>query len=174
MCALRLHSQPLVPSRMTLPLQHNSPTHLSAHSSSHAPLQLVSHKSWNLMSMWQVRKAMLLHKLVYVLGFIFIFRKLIRKFYFLKIPSSILMYVPCILYSLLFRPTNAQYILYIKMNVCFFACLFVCMYGTYTNSHFWTNLNQTFHTSPPWSGRDHRVCMDPKFLTSLTFWVIFL
>jgi len=23
-------------------------------------------------------------------------------------------------------------------------------------------------------GRDHRVCMDPKFLSSLTFWVLFL
>ena len=26
--------------------------------------------------------------------------------------------------------------LYIKMNVCFFLSFFVCMYGTYTNSHF--------------------------------------
>ena len=51
------------------------------------------------------------------------------------------------------------------MNV----CLFVCVYGTYTNLYFWTDLNQTLHTSPPWSGRDRRVCMDPKFLTSLTF-----
>jgi hypothetical protein len=48
------------------------------------------------------------------------------------------------------------------------------MYGTYTNSHFWTNLNQTLHTSPPWSGRDHRVCMDLKFSTSSTFWALFL
>jgi hypothetical protein len=51
------------------------------------------------------------------------------------------------------------------MNV----CLFFCMYGTYTNSHFWTDLNQTLHTSPPWSGRDRKVCMNPKFLTSSTF-----
>jgi hypothetical protein len=35
-----------------------------------------------------------------------------------------------------------------------FVCLFVCLYGTYTNSHFWTDLNQTLHTSSPWSGRD--------------------
>jgi hypothetical protein len=56
------------------------------------------------------------------------------------------------------------------MNV----CLFVCMYGTYTNSHFWTDLNQTLHMSPPWSGRDRRVCMDPKFLISLTFWALIL
>jgi hypothetical protein len=48
------------------------------------------------------------------------------------------------------------------------------MYGTYTNSHFWTDLNQTLHTSPPWSGRDYMVCMDPKFLTSSTFSVLFL
>jgi len=27
------------------------------------------------------------------------------------------------------------------------------MYGTYTNSHFLTDLHQTLHTSPPWSGR---------------------
>jgi len=39
------------------------------------------------------------------------------------------------------------------------------MYGTYTNPHFWTNLNQTLHTSPPSSGRDRRVCMVRKCLT---------
>jgi hypothetical protein len=39
----------------------------------------------------------------------------------------------------------------------------------YTNSHFWTDLNQTLLTSPPWSGRDRRVCTGPKFLTSSTF-----
>jgi len=50
-----------------------------------------------------------------------------------------------------------------------FVCLYVCMYGTFTNSHFWTDLNQTLHTSPPWSGRDRRVRMDLKFLTSSTF-----
>jgi len=51
--------------------------------------------------------------------------------------------------------------------------MFLCLYGTYTNSHFWTDLNQTLHTSRPWSGRDRRVCMDPKFLTSSTFWLLF-
>ena len=61
-----------------------------------------------------------------------------------------------------------QKILYIKMNVCIY------MYVPYTNSHFWADLNQTLHTSPPWSGRDRRVCMGPKFLTSSTFWTLFL
>jgi len=28
--------------------------------------------------------------------------------------------------------------------------------------------------SPPWSGRDRRVCMDPKFSTSSAFWTLFL
>jgi len=37
-----------------------------------------------------------------------------------------------------------------------FLCLYVCMYGTYTNSHFSTDLNQTLHTSPPWSGGGRR------------------
>ena len=58
------------------------------------------------------------------------------------------------------------------MFVCLYACMYVCMYGTYTNPHFSTDLNQTLHTSPPWSGRDRRVCSDPKFLTSSTFWVL--
>jgi hypothetical protein len=51
------------------------------------------------------------------------------------------------------------------MNV----CLFVWMSGTYTNSHFWTDLNQTLHTSPPLSGGGRGVYMDPKFLTFSTF-----
>jgi hypothetical protein len=56
-----------------------------------------------------------------------------------------------------------------------FVCLFVCLFvWNYTNSHFWTDLNQTLLTSPPWSGRDRRVCMDPKFSNSSTFWVFFL
>jgi hypothetical protein len=55
-----------------------------------------------------------------------------------------------------------------------FACLLVCMYGSCTNSHFWTDLNQTLHTSPPWSARDRRVGMYPKFLTSSTFSALFL
>jgi len=52
--------------------------------------------------------------------------------------------------------------------------MFVCMYGTYTNSHFWTDLNQTLHTSPPWSRGGRRVCMDQKFSTSSNFWALFL
>jgi hypothetical protein len=60
------------------------------------------------------------------------------------------------------------------MNVCLFVCMYVCIYGTHTNSHFWTDLNQTLHTSPPRSGRNRRVFMDPKFLTYSTFWALFL
>jgi hypothetical protein len=60
-------------------------------------------------------------------------------------------------------------ILYIKLNVSLCVCLFV----PYTNAHFWTSLNQTLHTAPPWSGRDGRVCMDPHFLTFLTFFLSF-
>jgi len=57
-------------------------------------------------------------------------------------------------------------ILYIKLNVCLFV--------PYINSHFWTNLNQTLHTSPPWSGRDRRVCMVRKCLTFSTFLAVFV
>ena len=59
--------------------------------------------------------------------------------------------------------------LYVYMYV----CMYVCMYGNYTNSHFRTDLNQTLHSLTPWSGRDRRVCMDPKFLTSSTFGFIY-
>ena len=52
-------------------------------------------------------------------------------------------------------------ILYIKMNVCLFV--------PYTNPHFWTDLNQTLHTSPQWSRRDRRVCMGPQYFTFPTF-----
>jgi len=55
------------------------------------------------------------------------------------------------------------YHLYIKLNVCLFV---PC-----TNLHFWTDFNQTSHTSPPWSGRDSRVCMVRKCMTFLTFFV---
>jgi hypothetical protein len=55
--------------------------------------------------------------------------------------------------------SNSSNILYIKLKVCSFVCLFV----PYTNPHFWTNLNHTLHTSPPWSGRDPRICMDPQY-----------
>jgi len=57
-------------------------------------------------------------------------------------------------------------ILYIKMD----GCLFV----PYTNPHFWTDRNQTLHTSPPWSGRDRRVCMDPQYFTFPTFSTYFV
>jgi hypothetical protein len=42
-----------------------------------------------------------------------------------------------------------------------------CLYRTYTNPHFWTNLNQTLHTSPPWSGGGHG--MDPQYFNFPTF-----
>ena len=49
--------------------------------------------------------------------------------------------------------------------------MFVCKYVW--NLYKFTFLNQTLHTSPPWSGRDRRVCMGLKFLTSSTFWALF-
>jgi len=64
------------------------------------------------------------------------------------------------------RGNSWQEILYIKLNVCLFV--------PYTNSHFWTNLNQTLHISPPWSGRDCRVCMVRKCLTVSTFLTFFI
>jgi len=39
------------------------------------------------------------------------------------------------------------------------------MFVPHTNPHFWTDRNQTLHTSPPWSGRDRRVCMGLKYFT---------
>jgi len=45
----------------------------------------------------------------------------------------------------------------------------VCLFAPYTNPHFWADLNQTLHTSPPWSGRIRRVCMVRKCLTFSTF-----
>jgi hypothetical protein len=35
----------------------------------------------------------------------------------------------------------------------------LCFFLTCTDWYFWTNLNQTLHTSPSWSGRDRTVCM---------------
>jgi hypothetical protein len=70
------------------------------------------------------------------------------------------------------------WILYIKVKVCLFVCLFVCvfvcLFVPYTNSHFWTNLKQNLHSSPPWSGRDRRVCMVRKCLTFSTFLTFFV
>jgi len=48
------------------------------------------------------------------------------------------------------------------------------LFVPHTNSHFWTDLNQTLHTSPPWSGRDRRVWMVRKYLTFSIFFTIFV
>ena len=53
-------------------------------------------------------------------------------------------------------------------------CLFVCLFVPYTNPHFWTDRNQTSHTSPPWSGRDRRVWMGPQYFTFPTFSTYFV
>jgi len=53
-------------------------------------------------------------------------------------------------------------------------CLYVCKFVPYTNPHFWTDRNQTLHTSPPWSGRGHRVCMGPQYFTFPTFSAYFV
>jgi len=53
-------------------------------------------------------------------------------------------------------------------------CLFVCLYGTYTNPHFLTDLNQTLHTSPPWSGGGRRGCMDPQYFNFPNFSTYFV
>jgi hypothetical protein len=54
------------------------------------------------------------------------------------------------------------------MNICFFVCVYVCMELTQINisEPIWTKLC----TCVPHG----LVCMDPKFLTSLTFWAILL
>jgi len=65
---------------------------------------------------------------------------------------------------------NFCQILYIDINVCLFVCLFV----PYTNPHFWTDLNQTLHTSPPWSGRDRKICMGLQYFTFPTFSTYFV
>ena len=59
----------------------------------------------------------------------------------------------------------AAYFYLIHKDECLFVCFFVCLFVPYTNPHFWTDRNQTLHTSPPWSGRDRRVCMDPQYFT---------
>jgi len=54
-------------------------------------------------------------------------------------------------------------------------CLFfVCLFVPYTNPHFLTDRNQILHTSPPWSGRDRRVCMGPQYFTFPTFSAYFV
>jgi hypothetical protein len=42
------------------------------------------------------------------------------------------------------------------------------------HSHFWTDLNQTLHTSPPWSGEGRRVCMNPQYFNFPTFSTYFV
>jgi hypothetical protein len=49
-----------------------------------------------------------------------------------------------------------------------------CLFVPYTNPHFWTDRNQTLHTSPPWSGRDRGVCMGPQYFTFPTFLAYFV
>jgi hypothetical protein len=53
-------------------------------------------------------------------------------------------------------------------------CLFVGLSVPYTNPHFWTDRNQTSHTSPPWSGKDRRTCMGPQYFTFPTFSTYFV
>jgi len=52
--------------------------------------------------------------------------------------------------------------------------MFASLFVPYTNSHFWTDQNQTLHTSLPWSGRDRRICMVRKCLTFSTFLTFFV
>jgi hypothetical protein len=58
---------------------------------------------------------------------------------------------------------------YIYKAECLFVSLFVCLFVPYTNSHFWTDLDQTLRTYPPWSWRDRRVCMVRKCLIFSNF-----
>jgi hypothetical protein len=48
----------------------------------------------------------------------------------------------------------------------------VCLYETYINPHFWTDLNQILHTSPSWSGGGRRICIDPQYFNFSTFRLI--
>jgi len=48
------------------------------------------------------------------------------------------------------------------------------MFVPYTNPHFWTDRNQILHISPPWSGRDRRVCIGPQYFTFPTFSAYFV
>jgi hypothetical protein len=52
--------------------------------------------------------------------------------------------------------------------------MYVCKFVPYTNPHFWTDRNQTLHTSPPWSGRGRRLCMGPQYFTFPTFSAYFV
>jgi hypothetical protein len=66
------------------------------------------------------------------------------------------------------------FIYLIYKDECLFVCLFVCMIVPYTNPHFWTDRNQTLHTSHLWSGRECRVCTGPKYFTFPTFSAYFV
>jgi hypothetical protein len=64
-------------------------------------------------------------------------------------------------------------ILIYKVEMVFRLFLFVCLFVPYTNPHFWTNLNQTLHTSPQWPGGGRRVCMDPQYWTPFDLFNLF-
>jgi hypothetical protein len=52
-------------------------------------------------------------------------------------------------------------------------CLYVCLY--FIQIHISEPIGTKLCTHlPPWSGRDRRACMGPKFLSSSTFWALFL
>ena len=72
----------------------------------------------------------------------------------------------CVHYTLITQRNSNYIILYIKMNV--------SLYGTYKNPHFCTDLNQTLHTSPPWSGVGCKVCMDSKYFNYPAFFAYFV
>jgi hypothetical protein len=85
----------------------------------------------------------------------------------------------CILCSV--RLQNESVALCVRVRVCMCMCTcvhahvrIVCVCVPYTNPHFWTDRNQTLHTSPPWSGRDHRACMGPQYFTFPTFLIYFV
>jgi hypothetical protein len=79
-------------------------------------------------------------------------------------------------FLLLYIQINIRYLIYKDeyLFVCLYVCLFVCLFVPYTKAHFRTDRNQTLHAAPPWPERDRRVYMGPKFVTSYTFWALFL
>jgi hypothetical protein len=76
-----------------------------------------------------------------------------------------------IFYLMLFQYFKLLIILCIKIK--WFFAPFVCFFAPYTNPHFWADLNQNLHTSPPSSGVGRRVYMDPQYLTRFDVFVIF-
>jgi len=71
--------------------------------------------------------------------------------------------VICWLYKL---TLSYQVIIYVKLKIWLFV--------PYTNSHFWTNLNQKIAHMAPWPGRDRRLCMVRNFLTFTAFFTFFV